>query len=97
MGILSVKAGWSVVSNQEAGDGYSDIIVRLNNYETAMILELKYADDGNMDAVCRRALRQVDEKNYQQRLYDEGFEHIKKYGIAFYRKKCRVMLQTETN
>ena len=95
LAILSVKAGWSVTSNQEAGDGYSDILVRFNNYELAMIIEVKYADDGDMDAVCKKALRQIEEKNYAQRLYDDGFEHILKYGIAFHLKKCRVMLCEE--
>ena len=93
LAILGVKAGWSVTSNQEAGDGYSDLIVRFDNYELAMIIEVKYADDGNMESVCRKALKQIDEKQYAQRLYEEGFEHILKYGIAFHLKKCRVMVQ----
>lgn len=93
LGILRVKEGWSVTSNPEAGDGYADIIVRLNNYEMAMILELKYADDGDMDAVCHKALEQIEEKNYEERLVDDGFERIRKYGIVFYKKKCRVLLR----
>ena len=95
LGILSAKENWDVSSNQEAGDGYSDLIVRLNNYELAMIIELKYADDGDMDAVCRRALEQIEEKHYAEGLYDDGFDHILKYGIAFYKKRCRVMVRSE--
>ena len=96
LAILSIKAGWSVTSNEEAGDGYSDILVRFNNYELAMIIEVKYVDDDDMEAVCKKALRQIEEKNYAQRLYDDGFEHILKYGIAFHLKKCRVMLREES-
>ena len=93
LAILSVKAGWNVQSNQESGDGYSDIIVRSDTDGTAMIFELKYADDRNMDAVCKKALKQIEDKQYAERLYDEGYERILNYGIAFYIKKCRVMVQ----
>ena len=91
LGILSARADWGITSNQESGDGYSDILVRCGDGETAMVLEIKYAEKEDMDAVCRKALRQIEEKHYAGRLEDEGFEKILKYGIAFYRKKCRIL------
>ena len=93
LGILGACEDWGVSSNPEAGDGYSDLIVRLNNYEMAMVIEVKYADDGDMEAVCRRALDQIEEKRYIDPLLDDGFERILKYGIAFYKKRCRVMVR----
>ena len=83
---------WSVSSNKESGDGYSDILVETDDGETGIILELKYAEDGKLDESCREALRQINLRRYEEELLDEGVEHILKYGIAFYKKRCRVML-----
>lgn len=92
LGILGFQDTWSVSSNKESGDGYSDILIETDDGETGMILELKYAEDGRLDAACGEALEQMEVKQYEEELFDEGFDHILKYGIAFYKKRCRVML-----
>lgn len=92
IGILGFADTWSVSSNKESGDGYSDILVETDDGETGIILELKYAEDGKLDESCREALRQINLRRYEEELLDEGVEHILKYGIAFYKKRCRVML-----
>ena len=95
LGILSFGDTWSVSSNKESGDGYSDILVETDDGETGIILELKYADDGNLDTACKKALEQINRNRYEEILLDEGVPHILKYGIAFYKKRCRVMTDTE--
>ena len=92
IGILGFEDTWSVSSNKESGDGYSDILVETDDGETGIILELKYAEDGKLDESCREALPQINLRRYEEELLDEGVEHILKYGIAFYKKRCRVML-----
>lgn len=92
IGILGFADTWSVSSNKEFGDGYSDILVETDDGETGIILELKYAEDGKLDESCREALRQINLRRYEEELLDEGVEHILKYGIAFYKKRCRVMI-----
>ena len=92
IGILGFADTWSVSSNKESGDGYSDILLETDDGETGIILELKYAEDGKLDESCREALRQINLRRYEEELLDEGVEHILKYGIAFYKKRCRVML-----
>lgn len=92
IGILGFEDTWSVSSNKESGDGYSDILVETDDGETGIILELKYAEDGKLDEACREALQQINMRRYEEELLDEGVEHIWKYGIAFYKKRCRVML-----
>ena len=67
-------------------------MVETDDGETGIILELKYAEDGKLDESCREALRQINLRRYEEELLDEGVEHILKYGIAFYKKRCRVML-----
>lgn len=95
LGILSFGDTWSVSSNKESGDGYSDILLETDDGETGIILELKYADDGNLDTACKKALAQINRNRYEEILIDEGVPHILKYGIAFYKKRCRVMADRE--
>ena len=93
LGMLAVKDGWLVESNAEAGEGYSDILVEPEEPETGIVIEIKYAEDGNLEAGCRAAFAQMEEKRYADRLRDEGYEHILKYAVACYRKHCRIELQ----
>ena len=60
--------------------------------ETGILLGLKYAEDGNLEAACEKALRQMEQKKYEEVLLDEGVIHILKYGISFYKKRCCVKL-----
>lgn len=90
LGILGVKEEWYVSSNQESGEGYSDIMVETENSETVILIEVKYANDGNLDQACERALQQIEEKKYDEELRENGVDKILKYGIACYRKHCKV-------
>ncbi|WP_297778453.1 AAA family ATPase [Blautia sp.] len=95
LGILGVKEEWYVSSNQESGEGYSDIMVETENSETVILIEVKYANDGNLDQACERALQQIEEKKYDEELRENGVDKILKYGIACYRKHCKVKLAEE--
>ena len=95
LGILGVKDKWGISSNQETGDGYSDIVVETDNIETGIILEVKYAHDGNLEKSCKNALRQIADTHYEEELKNEGIDRILKYGIACYKKRCKVMLLGE--
>ena len=92
LGILSAKDSWSVLSNQESGNGYSDIQIRDTVHNLAIIIEVKYAEDGKLDATCAQGLQQMEEKHYADKLQEEKFDAILKYGMAFYLKECRIML-----
>ena len=92
LGILGVKEEWYVSSNQESGEGYSDILVETENSETVILIEVKYANDGNLDQACERALQQIEEKKYAEELRENGVDKILKYGIACYMKRCKVKL-----
>ena len=89
LGLLSYREDWDVRSNAESGTGYSDILVETED-ETGMIIEVKYAENGNLEAGCREALKQIQEKDYEARLAEDGIETIRKYGIACWKKKCKV-------
>lgn len=92
IGILGVKERWGVSSNKEMGEGYADILVEPDTGDMGIIIEVKYAHDGNLDAACEEALSQVEENGYEDDLVDEGVEHILKYGIACHKKRCKVRL-----
>nr|WP_297705270.1 AAA family ATPase [uncultured Butyrivibrio sp.] len=91
LGILSAVSG-AVVSNRESGDGYADIIIKSAETRTGVVLEIKYAENENLDAYCDEALHQISEKNYEQSLIDDGMDVIRKYGVACYKKRCKVKM-----
>ncbi len=95
LGILGVKEEWSVFSNQETGEGYSDILIETENSEMAILMEVKYAHDGNLAQACEWALRQVEERKYDENLRESGVNKILKYGIGCYQKRCKVKLAEE--
>ena len=89
LGLLSYRKDWDVSSNAESGTGYCDILVETED-ETGIVIEVKYAENGNLKAGCREALKQIEEKEYEERLAEDGMETIRKYGIACWKKKCEV-------
>ena len=92
LGLLGYKSNWLVKSNAESGFGYSDILVEVPKNRTGIVVELKYAEDGNMDAACEKALHQIEDRDYAAKLKDDGMRNIIKYGIACYKKNCKVVL-----
>ena len=90
--LLGYKSNWLVKSNAESGIGYSDILVEVPKNRTGIVIELKYAEDGNMDAACKVALQQIEDRDYVAKLKDDGMRNIIKYGIACYKKNCKVEL-----
>lgn len=93
IGILGVKNSWGISSNRETGEGYADIVAEPDGGDTGIIIEVKYADDGNLDTACKEALEQIKSRRYDESLYDEGITHVLEYGIACYKKRCKVMMQ----
>ena len=92
LGILSVKNRWGISSNREMGEGYADILAEPDTGDMGIIIEVKYAHDGDLDEACKEALKQIEYIRYEDDLSDDGVENILKYGIACYKKRCRVML-----
>ena len=92
LGLLGYKDTWIISSNEESGDGYSDILVRSEDEEIGIVIEVKYAENGKLEEACQEALQQIERKGYQEELQEEGIEHILKYGIACYKKRCKVRL-----
>lgn len=95
LGILGFKNGWYVKSNRESGDGYSDIMIRIEDEDIGIIIEVKYAENAALEEACRDALEQIETKEYEAELEAEGCREVLKYGIACFRKKCRVMVRRE--
>ncbi len=91
LGLFAGMEGWKVMSNAEAGDGYSDISVEVEDKEIGIVIELKYAEKAAFDEGCREALWQINNRNYEELLLDDGMTMIRKYGIACYKKRCRVI------
>ena len=91
LGLLAYMDGWLVKSNAESGEGYSDISIEIRQREIGIVIELKYAENGTFDTSCQEALRQIHERKYETALIENGLHTIYRYGIACYKKRCKVV------
>lgn len=95
LGILAYKDGWTVSSNKESGDGFSDILVQIDDADVGIVIEVKYAEKGKEERDCRKALTQIIDKRYTEVFRRSGVHKILKYGFACNIKQCKVMCETE--
>ena len=85
---------WLIKSNRESGDGFSDILIMPEDPDAGIVIEVKYAKEmKELDAACEAAMAQIKDKRYDEALRDEGRCDILAYGIAFCRKRCRVVVE----
>lgn len=92
VGLLVGNADWLVKSNVEAGDGFADIIVETEDFDAGIIIELKYSKTfSGMDKACEKAITKIKEKRYDEYLKNDDRHDIMIYGIAFCKKKCKVI------
>ena len=96
LGILGYKSGWTVRSNKESGNGFSDIFIQIDDSDLGIIIEVKYSENDDLKSECKKALQQISQKNYTEGLYQNGIHHILKYGIVCQRKRCCVLLEKES-
>ncbi len=94
LGMLVGNAAWGVKSNRETGEGFADLLVETENPDAGIIIELKSVDRlSELDGACKQAIAQIHERRYDRTLRDEGRDDILAYGIAFYKKRCRVAVE----
>lgn len=94
LGILKSYPDWAVKSNRESGDGFPDILLKPKNPDAGIIIELKYAHTMNdLEKACERALGQIRDRRYDKVLREDGRDDVLAYGIAFYKKRCKVVVE----
>ena len=85
---------WLIKSNRESGDGYSDILIEPENPDAGIIIEVKHAASiGGLDKACENAMAQIKNRRYDEALRENGRCEILAYGIAFHKKRCRVVCE----
>ena len=90
LGLLKAEGSWITKSNAESGIGYTDITLTVPSGKIGCIIEVKYAENGRFDSACCEAMKQIEDGGYVSALKQEGMGTIHKYGIACYKKTCRV-------
>ena len=91
LGLLRSEPNWLILSNVESGEGFSDILIEPEDPDAGMVIEVKYSPTlAGMESACQAAMAQIKEKHYDERLRNEGRENITAFGIAFWKKRCRV-------
>ena len=94
VGLLTGNADWMVRSNVEAGEGFADIIIEPEDPDAGIIIELKYSKEAfGLDKACERAMKQIRDRRYYEYLRNDGRQDIMFYGIAFYKKRCKVIVE----
>ena len=97
LGLLSHMENWAVWSNIESGEGYCDILLEVPENRVGVVIEMKYAQEDRMEAACTEALKQIEQRQYAARLKSDGMKNIVNYGIACYRKHCKVKIGKENS
>ncbi len=95
IGLMSCNDRWVVKSEQESGEGYPDILIKAVEKGTGCVFEIKYAEGGRFDEACNEAMQQIKDKKYADILKQDGIKTIYLYGIAFFRKSCKVICRLE--
>ena len=94
LGLLRSEPNWLILSNVESGEGFSDILVEPEDPDAGMVIEVKYSPTlAGMESACQAAMAQIKEKHYDERLRNEGRENITAFGVAFWKKRCRVCFE----
>lgn len=93
LGLLRYREDWRVLSNRESGSGYADIVIEIFSEKTGIVIEIKYPDDGNLDAGCSEAMKQIADCGYTDQPRRDGMVKIVKCGIACHVKNCRVVFE----
>ena len=94
LGLLRSEENWLILSNVESGDGFCNILIEPEDPEAGIVIEVKYASSvAGLEKACEEALRQIREKRYDERLRNDGRTDVLTYGIAFSRKRCKVVCE----
>ena len=94
VGLLTGNTDWVVRSNVEAGEGFADIIIEPEDPDAGIILELKYSKEANgLEKACEKAIEQIKDRRYSEYLINDGRHNITLYGIAFYKKRSKAVVE----
>ncbi len=94
LGLFAGRSTWLCRSNTESGDGFADLMIYTDDPDQGIVIEVKYSDSlKDMERYAERAINQAEERNYPERFRQEGISDILVYGIAFFRKRCRVAVK----
>lgn len=89
--VLDLSPQWLLgMMGRISGDGYADIIMKSPKERIGVVLEIKYAENEDLEKYCDETLKQIGDKNYEQALIDDGMNTIIKYGVACYKKRCKI-------
>lgn len=94
LGLLRSEPTWLILSNAESGEGFSDILIEPEDPDAGIVIEVKYAASiAGLDESCKKAMEQIKERHYDEKLRNDGRENIFGYGIAFCKKRCKVVCE----
>lgn len=93
LGLLRFEKEWLVISNRESGKGYADIVIEIFREKLGIVIEMKYAENGNLDTACKEAMQQIEDREYVKQPYLDGMKRVIKCSIACHVKDCKVVFE----
>lgn len=93
LGLLRFEEEWLVISNRESGKGYADIVIEIFREKLGIVIEMKYAENGNLDTACKEAMQQIEDREYVKQPYLDGMKQVIKCSIACHVKDCKVVFE----
>ncbi len=95
LGLLRFRDDWKVISNRESGKGYADVVIEMFKEKIGIVIEVKYAENGNLNVACKKAIQQIEAEGYVNQPRQNGMTKVIKCGIACYVKNCKIVFEGE--
>ena len=96
--LLGLFSGKKIKSNREAMHGRFDLcILPKQIFQTALILECKHSKSvKDLISDASEGAQQIIDNKYEEEIINEGYLHVKGYGISFYKKYCYIVKTTNS-
>ena len=91
--LVGLFSGKKIKSNREAMHGRFDLcILPKQIFQTALILECKHSKSvKELVSDAKEGAKQIIDNKYEDEIINDGYLHVKGYGISFYKKYCYIV------
>lgn len=91
--LLGLFSGKKIKSNREAMHGRFDLcILPKQIFQTTLILECKHSKSvKDLIKDASEGAQQIIDNKYEEEIINDGYLHVKGYGISFYKKYCYIV------
>ena len=91
--LVGLFSGKKIKSNREAMNGRFDLcILPKQIFQTALNIECKHSKSvKELVSDAKEGAKQIIDNKYEDEIINDGYLHVKGYGISFYKKYCYIV------